>query len=176
MCPTLIKGMDTVTAVERNRTVHERNLLNSTKGNSPRPCVHAPCLPSRLMRSRLPLRAGLRPALTSSTAQASGSRDAGSGGNRLPLMPCGLAFKNLNADRLHTYAWIAQRRQEVCKTSATVKAWSESVRGAYKLPSERHLSFQGKYSTLWFSGENQWASVPLDRSNANTADRGLPRV
>ena len=92
MCPTLIKGMDTVTAVERNRTVHARNLLNSTKGNSPRPCVRAPCLPSRLMRSRLPLRAGLRPALTSSTAQASGSRDAGSGGNRLPLMPCGLAL------------------------------------------------------------------------------------
>ena len=95
MCPPPIKGMDTVTAVERNRTVHARNLLNSTKGNSPRPCVRAPCLPSRLIRSRLPLRAGLRPALTASTAQASESRDAGSGGNRLPLMPCGLALKSM---------------------------------------------------------------------------------
>jgi len=128
------------------------------------------------MRSRLPLRAGLRLALTSSTAQASGRRDAGSGGNHLPLMPCGLALKSLKANRPHTRAWIAKDGKKSAKRPATVKACSESVRGAYKLPSERHLSFQGKYSPLWFSGENQWAILRLDRSNAKTGYIGLPRV
>ena len=57
-------------------------------------------------------------------------------------------------------------KKKSAKRPAAVKAWSESVRGAYKLLSEGHLRFQGKYSPLWFSGENLWASVPLDRLKA----------